>query len=217
MNSILTEGFPSTASAARPPQYQALKARVHQELLNRLNLERLTRMKREEAEPELRALIVDMLDRESRVTPLSLFERDALITDILHELFGLGPLEVLLADGSISDILVNRFDQVYVERNGRLEETDVVFVDDAHLMRIIERIVSSVGRRIDESSPMVDARLQDGSRVNAIIPPLALDGPALSIRRFRTDRMGAQDLVERETLTQPMCARLPALCRWRRG
>jgi pilus assembly protein CpaF len=204
MNSILTQGFPSTSSATRPPQYQELKARVHQELLNRLNLERLTRMKREDAEPELRTLIVGMLDHESRVTPLSLFERDALITDILHELFGLGPLEVLLADGSISDILVNRFDQVYVERNGKLEETDVVFLDDAHLMRIIERIVSSVGRRIDESSPMVDARLQDGSRVNAIIPPLALDGPALSIRRFRTDRMGAQDLVERETLTQPM-------------
>jgi pilus assembly protein CpaF len=204
MSSILTEGFPSTSSATRPPQYQELKARVHQELLNRLNLERLTRMKRQDAEPELRTLIIDMLDHESRVTPLSLFERDNLITDILHELFGLGPLEVLLADGSISDILVNRFDQVYVERNGRLEETDIVFLDDAHLMRIIERIVSSVGRRIDESSPMVDARLQDGSRVNAIIPPLALDGPALSIRRFRTDRMGAQDLVERETLTQPM-------------
>src|ERR1700681_4207491 len=204
MNSILTQGFPSTASAARPPQYQALKARVHQELLNRLNLERLTRMKREEAEPELRTLIVEMLDHESRVTPLSLFERDALITDILHELFGLGPLEVLLADGSISDILVNRFDQVYVERNGKLEETDIVFLDDAHLMRIIERIVSSVGRLIDESSPIVDARLQDGSPDNAIIPPLAVDGPALSIRRFRTDRIGAQDLVGRETLTQPM-------------
>src|SRR3984893_18572882 len=204
MNSILTEGFPSTSSATRPPQYQAIKARVHQELLNRLNLERLTRMKREDAEPELRSLIVEMLDHESRVTPLSLFERDGLITDVLHELFGLGPLELLLADGSISDILVNRFDQVYVERNGKLEETDVVFLDDAHLMRIIERIVSSVGRRIDESSPMVDARLPDGSRVNAIIPPLAVDGPAMSIRRFRTDRMGAQDLVERETLTQPM-------------
>jgi pilus assembly protein CpaF len=204
MISILDGGFPSTSSATRPPQYQELKARVHQELLNRLNLERLTRMKREDAEPELRTLIVDMLDQESRVTPLSRFERDGLITDVLHELFGLGPLEVLLADGSISDILVNRFDQVYVERNGKLEETDVVFLNDAHLMRIIERIVSSVGRRIDESSPMVDARLQDGSRVNAIIPPLALDGPAMSIRRFRTDRMGAQDLVERESLTQPM-------------
>jgi pilus assembly protein CpaF len=204
MSSILTPGFPSASSATRPPEYQELKARVHRELLNRLNLDRLTRMKRQDAEPELRSLITDMLDTEGAVTPLSRFERDTLITDILNELFGLGPLELLLADGSISDILVNRFDQVYVERNGKLEETDVVFLDDAHLMRIIERIVSSVGRRIDESSPMVDARLQDGSRVNAIIPPLALDGPALSIRRFRTDRMGAQDLVERETLTQPM-------------
>jgi pilus assembly protein CpaF len=204
MSSILTKGFPSALPATRSAQYQGLKARVHQELLNRLNLERLTSMKRQDAEPELRSLIVGMLDLESQATPLSRFERDNLITDILNELFGLGPLEVLLSDGSISDILVNRFDQVYVERNGKLEETDIVFLDDAHLMRIIERIVSSVGRRIDESSPMVDARLQDGSRVNAIIPPLALDGPALSIRRFRTDRMGAQDLVERETLTQPM-------------
>jgi len=204
MNSILSKGLPAPVLATRSAQYQEIKARVHQELLNRLNLERLTSMKRQDAEPELRSLIVSMLDLERQVTPLSRFERDNLITDILNELFGLGPLEALLADGSISDILVNRFDQVYVERNGKLEETDIVFLDDAHLMRIIERIVSSVGRRIDESSPMVDARLQDGSRVNAIIPPLALDGPALSIRRFRTDRMGAQDLVERETLTQPM-------------
>jgi pilus assembly protein CpaF len=123
---------------------------------------------------------------------------------VLDELFGLGPLEALLKDRDISDILVNRHDQVFIERNGLLEETGIVFKDDRHLMQIIERIVSSVGRRIDESSPMVDARLQDGSRVNAIIPPLALDGPALSIRRFRTDRLGAQDLVERLSLTQPM-------------
>ena len=134
---------------------------------------------------------------------------------MLNELFGLGPLEALLRDPDISDILVNRFDRVYIERNGKLEETDVVFKDDRHLLQIIERIVSSVGRRIDESSPMVDARLQDGSRVNAIIPPLALDGPALSIRRFRTARLGAQDLVERETLTQPMLDFLTAavMCR----
>src|SRR5579864_2624740 len=191
MNSILIKEFPSASLATRPPQYQELKARVHQELLNRLNLERLTRMKRQDAEPELRSLIVGMLDLERQVTPLSRFERDNLITDILNELFGLGPLEGLLADGSISDILVNRFDQVYVERNGKLEETDIVFLDDAHLMRIIERIVSSVGRRIDESSPMVDARLQDESRVNAIIPPVAVDGPLLSIRRFRHDRLTA--------------------------
>jgi pilus assembly protein CpaF len=192
----------SQAGDVRNPHYQLLKGRVHQELLGRLNLERLTRVKREDAEPEIRGLIVGLLDRES--TPLSLFERDCLITDVLHEIFGLGPLEALLKDGSISDILVNRHDQVYIEREGRLEETEIVFQNDAHLFRIIERIVSMVGRRIDESSPMVDARLQDGSRVNAIIPPLALDGPVLSIRRFRTDRIGAQDLVDRQSLTQPM-------------
>jgi len=189
---------------SRHPQYQEIKSRVHQGLLNRLNLERLTRTRREEAEPEIRGLVTEMLDAESGRTPLSLFERQALIGDVLNELFGLGPLEALLADPSISDILVNRFDQVYVERNGLLEPVDVVFKDDAHLMRIIERIVSSVGRRIDESSPMVDARLADGSRVNAIIPPLALDGPALSIRRFRTDKLGPKDFVDRESLTQPM-------------
>src|SRR5512139_3171360 len=196
---------PSAARVdTRHPQYQELKARVHQGLLNRLNLEKLTRVRREDAEPEIRDVILGMLDAESDKIPLSLFERQSLISDVLNELFGLGPIEELLADREISDILVNRFDQVYVERHGILEPVDVTFKDDAHLLRIIERIVSSVGRRIDESSPMVDARLADGSRVNAIIPPLALDGPALSIRRFRTDRLGPQDLVERDTLTQPM-------------
>ena len=148
-------------------------------------------------------MIVGLLDRESGTTPLSLFEREGMIADVLNELFGLGPLELLLRDRDISDILVNRHDQIYIERNGRLEETPLVFKDDRHLLRIIERIVSSVGRRVDESSPMVDAR-RDGSRVNAIIPPLALDGPCLSIRRFRSDRLGAQDLVQREAFTQPM-------------
>jgi pilus assembly protein CpaF len=188
----------------RQAHYQDIKGRIHQELLNRLNLERLTQIRREEAEPEIRGLISTMLDRESQTTPLSLFERENLISDVLNELFGLGPLEGLLRDRDISDIMVNRYNQVYIERNGVIEETDAVFKDDRHLLRIIERIVSMVGRRIDESTPMVDARLQDGSRVNAIIPPLALDGPALSIRRFRTDRLGAQDLVDRESLTQPM-------------
>jgi len=188
----------------RRPQYQELKAFVHQELLNRLNLERLTQTKRADAEPEIRALIGGMLDAQSAQTPLSLAEREAVIIDVLNEVFGLGPLEALLTDHTISDILVNRSDQVYVERDGLLESTDIVFQDDRHLQRIIERIVSSVGRRIDESSPMVDARLEDGSRVNAIIPPLALDGPVLSIRRFRTERLGAQDLVDRDALTQPM-------------
>ncbi len=188
----------------RSAYYQDLKSRIHGDLLNRLDLDRLTRMRREDAEPEIRGLIVGMIERESSATPLSLFERESLITDVINELFGLGPLETLLRDPAISDILVNRYNQVYVERDGKLMETDVVFKDDRHLVQIIERIVSSVGRRIDESSPMVDARLADGSRVNAIIPPLALDGPAMSIRRFRTDRLGAEDLVGRESWTEPM-------------
>jgi pilus assembly protein CpaF len=200
---VMTTTTPPAVDA-RHPEYQEIKSRVHQGLLNRLNLERLTRTRREEAEPEIRGLVADMLEAESDRTPLSLFERQALAEDVLNELFGLGPLESLLADPEISDILVNRFDRVYVERHGLLEPVDTVFKDDAHLMRIIERIVSSVGRRIDESSPMVDARLADGSRVNAIIPPLALDGPVLSIRRFRTDKLGPADFVQRDSLTQPM-------------
>jgi len=200
----------STPTIARPPEYQELKGRIHTELLNRLRLDKLANISREEAEPELRALIVGILEREQQNTPLSFSERESLIVEVLDELFGLGPLETLLADRSISDILVNRFDQVYIERDGRLEETDIVFRDDRHLLQIIERIVSAVGRRIDESSPMVDARLKDGSRVNAIIPPLALNGPALSIRRFRTDRLGANDLVARDSLTGPMLEFLKA-------
>ncbi len=192
------------AADVRLAHYQELKERVHRALLNRLNLDRLTRVGRAEAEPELRGLILGLLDTETLTTPLSLAERESLITDVFHELFGLGPLEALLADPSISDILVNRADQIYIERNGKLEATSLTFKDDQHLLRIIERIVSSVGRRVDESSPMVDARLADGSRVNAIIPPLALDGPVLSIRRFRTDRLGPDDLVERLSLTAPM-------------
>jgi len=203
----MTVVLPSSRVDTRHPQYQEMKSRVHQGLLNRLNLERLTRVKREDAEPEIRGVVQEMLDAvdaESGHIPLSHLERQSLVGDVLNELFGLGPIEELLGDPEISDILVNRFDQVYVERHGILEPVDTVFKDNAHLLRIIERIVSSVGRRIDESSPMVDARLADGSRVNAIIPPLALDGPVLSIRRFRADRLGAQDMVERDTMTQPM-------------
>ena len=212
MNSIVTSPMRPRSVTGDPKnsQYQEIKSRVHTDLLNRLNLERLTTVKREDAEPEIRELIIGMLEQESKTTPLSLFEREQLIIDILHELFGLGPLEELLRDPAISDILVNRAHQVYIERNGILEETKVAFKDDRHLLRIIERIVSTVGRRIDESSPMVDARLPDGSRVNAIIPPLALDGPVLSIRRFRTDKLGANDLVERGSLTQPMLDLLQA-------
>jgi pilus assembly protein CpaF len=203
MNTILSRATPAAVDTRRP-DYQNLKSRVHEGLLDRLDLDRLTYVKREEAEPEIRRLILTMIEHETANTPLTLSERESLTTDVLNELFGLGPLEVLLADPAISDILVNRFDQVYIERNGMIELTEIVFKDNRHLMRIIERIVSAVGRRIDESSPMVDARLADGSRVNAVIPPIALNGPSLSIRRFRTERMGAQDLVTRDTLTQPM-------------
>jgi pilus assembly protein CpaF len=209
----MSVGLISSAVAARPEpadnrsaRFQDLKGRVHQELLNRLNLDRLTQVSRTQAEPEIRSVIGTILDRESQTTPLSLFERETVSSDVLDELFGLGPLELLLKDPDISDILVNKPSQVFIERNGRVEETNVVFRDDKHLMQIIERIVSGVGRRIDESSPMVDARLQDGSRVNVIIPPLALDGPCMSIRRFRTDRLGADDLVARTSLTAPMLA-----------
>jgi pilus assembly protein CpaF len=203
MDPIFT-GRSSYAVDTRRPDYQDLKSRLHQGLLDRLDLDRLAFIKREEAEPEIRRLIIAMLEREMEDTPLTLSEREVLTGDVLNELFGLGPLELLLKDPLISDILVNRFDQVYIERNGMLELTEVVFKDDRHLLRIIERIVSAVGRRVDESSPMVDARLADGSRVNAVIPPVALDGPVLSIRRFRTDKMDAKDLVDRDALTQPM-------------
>jgi len=194
----------ATTTEIRSQEFQVLKGRIHQDLLNRLNLDRLTKMSRAEAEPEIRSVIQNLLDRENQRVPLSLADRDQVIADVLNELFGLGPLEVLLSDPNISDILVNSAKAVFIEREGKLEETNVVFRDDKHLMQIIERIVSAVGRRIDESSPMVDARLQDGSRVNVIIPPLALDGPAMSIRRFRTDRLAADDLVVRESLTAPM-------------
>jgi len=194
----------AAATDIRNPQYQALKGRIHQDVLNRLNLDRLTKISRADAEPEIRAVIQDLLDRENQRVPLSLYDRENVIEDVLDELFGLGPLEALLKDPSISDILVNKASQVFIEREGRIEDTDIVFRDDRHLMQIIERIVSAVGRRIDESTPMVDARLQDGSRVNVIIPPLALDGPAMSIRRFRTDKLAAEDLIGRESLTRPM-------------
>ena len=202
MNSVVSITGP--AADPRQKSYQDLKARIHSDLLNQLNLERLTQMGQKEAEPEIRRIILEIIERSHETTPLLLTERETLVVDVLNELFGLGPLEALLRDQNISDILVNRFDQVYVERDGRLELTDILFKDDRHLMQIIERIVSTVGRRIDESSPMVDARLRDGSRVNAIIPPLAIDGPSLSIRRFRTGRVGAEDMVGRETMTQPM-------------
>src|ERR1700754_4858028 len=188
---------------------QEMKARLHRNIINRMDLAKLGQLNPDQIHAEVARLVKDILVTEE--APLSAVERERLIDELHHELFGLGPLEPLLADHSISDILVNSPSNIYIERRGKLERTDVAFKDNEHLMRVIERIVSSVGRRIDESSPMVDARLKDGSRVNAIIPPLSLDGPVLSIRRFRSDRLGAQDLVARETLTQPILDFLAAV------
>jgi pilus assembly protein CpaF len=188
--------------AAASVSYQQLKSDYHRRVLERLNLAQLDAMPAEAARQEVVALVRSLLALEA--APLSLAEREALARDLIDEIFGYGPLEPLLRDPTISDILVNRADQVYVERHGRLSKTEVVFRDDAHLLRIIDRIVSRVGRRVDESSPMVDARLPDGSRVNAIIPPLALDGPCMSIRRFGADPLTGAKLVEHQALTPAM-------------
>jgi pilus assembly protein CpaF len=183
-------------------EFQHLRARLHREVLDRLNLESLQQMDRESATQGIRSLITDLMNQET--TPLSTAERRVIMDEILNEIFGLGPLEPLLADPGVNDILVNTFDQIYVERHGKLEPTMVSFKDDNHLMQIIDRIVSRVGRRIDESSPMVDARLADGSRINAIIPPLSIDGPHLSIRKFRKDALSGEDLIRNASLTAPI-------------
>jgi pilus assembly protein CpaF len=189
----------SDTYASNTSTFQDLKSRLHRAVIERLNLESLQALEREAASAAIRNLVVDMLNREA--VPMSTGERRQIVDEILHEIFGLGPLEPLLADETISDILVNTHDQVFVERAGRLEKVDVRFKDDTHLAQIIDRIVSLVGRRIDESSPMVDARLQDGSRVNAIIPPLAVDGPHLSIRKFRRDALIGEDLIRNQSAT----------------
>jgi len=183
-------------------EYQQVKADLHRKILDRLDLEKLGRTSNDAAREEVLVLIRNSVNNE--IVPLSFAERERLSREILDEIFGLGPLEPLLKDHTISDILVNRFDKVYIERAGKLELTGLSFKDNQHLMQIIERIVSRVGRRVDESSPMVDARLPDGSRVNAIIPPLALDGACLSIRRFGRDPVTARNMIENHTLTEPM-------------
>src|SRR2546430_6827112 len=197
--------FPSPPARPQPAvrqQYLELKAVVHKKLLNRLNLEALAQSDRTRAESEIRTLLGELLAEEN--TPLSLGEREMLYGELIDDVFGLGPLEPLLRDTSISDILVNTYRHVFVERGGTLHRVPTTFQDDPHLMRVIDRIVSGVGRRVDDSSPMVDARLPDGSRVNAIIPPLAVDGPLLSIRRFPAERLKADDLVTLRAMTRPM-------------
>jgi pilus assembly protein CpaF len=184
------------------PEYQELKFTLHRKLLDKINLEALATIDNQRVRSEVRQAVISLIDGEP--TLLSSLERQQISEEVLDEVFGLGPLEPLLQDSTISDILVNGHKQVYVERKGLLEQTNVCFRDDAHLLRIIDKIVSQVGRRVDESNPMVDARLSDGSRVNAIVPPLAVDGPLLSIRRFDTDKLMPQDLVEKKALTAGM-------------
>jgi pilus assembly protein CpaF len=194
-------------------EYQQVKADLHRKILDRLDLEKLGRTPNDAAREEVLLLIRNTVNSEA--VPLSFAERERLSREILDEIFGLGPLEPLLKDPSISDILVNRYNKVYVERAGKLEPTGLSFKDDAHLMQIIDRIVSRIGRRVDESSPMVDARLADGSRVNAIIPPLAIDGPCLSIRRFGRDPVTARNMIENKSLTEPMLELLSAMVKGR--
>ena len=189
--------------------YQQLKSRVHQLLLGRLDLEAMEGLSPERLRDELSVMVERLLTEENIVVNTA--ERRSLVRDIQHEMLGLGPLESLLADPTISDILVNGASQVYVERRGRLTLTEVAFADDDHLMKIIDKIVSRVGRRVDESSPMADARLPDGSRVNVIVPPLALDGPVMSIRRFAVVPLTIDKLVEYKTLTPEMAQVLQAL------
>jgi pilus assembly protein CpaF len=193
--------------------YYDLKGRIHSQLIERLDLAKIGTLPPEVLQQQIRRISEDMLAEEE--TPLSRQEREQLIVEVQHEVFGLGPIEPLMQDPTVSDILVNGPREIYVERRGKLERSRAVFRDDAHLMQVIDRIVSAVGRRVDESSPMVDARLPDGSRVNAIIPPLALDGPVLSIRRFAADPYKMSDLVEFATLTPSLAEFLQAAVRAR--
>ena len=199
----------SAGAAAEPKrtglpfkEYQELKSSVHRDLISRVDLERVATQRDEHTRGQVLAVIQDLV--ADLKTPLSGRERERLSLEVLDEVFGLGPLEPLLQDPTVNDILVNGPKQVYVERAGMLEESNVMFKDNAHLMNIIDKIVSAIGRRVDESSPMVDARLADGSRVNVIIPPLAIDGPHISIRRFGHIPISEDDLLRNQTLTQPM-------------
>src|SRR5450631_1433391 len=201
------------AKTAPTPEYQELKFSLHRKLVDKINLDALASIDNQKMRSEVRQALLALIDTEP--TLLSSHEKQQICDEVLDEVFGLGPLEPLLQDPTISDILVNTHKQVYIERKGLLELTTVRFRDDQHLLRIIDKIVSAVGRRVDESTPMVDARLMDGSRVNAIIPPLAVDGPLLSIRRFGTDKLMPDDLVERLSLTAGMMKLLEGAVRAR--
>ena len=209
MSSPMTNGSAPVAGLAKGPRplalkmQQTIKTAVHQDLIKRMDLEKIAQMHENPASQQQLVSVIQQLIGEQNI-PLSAAERDRLVQEVLDEVFGLGPLESLLQDPTVNDILVNTYQSVYVERRGILEKTTIVFQDDQHLMHVIDKIVSAVGRRVDESSPMVDARLKDGSRVNAIIPPLAVDGPILSIRKFGAKPLVAEDLLRYKALTEPM-------------
>jgi len=194
-----------------PDEYFEFKSIIHDRLLNLLDLSLIDKLDRETLSTEIRKVVDKILRRESFSLPLNLSEREKFFSEIIDEVLGLGPLEPFLKDSSVSDILVNTYKSIYIERYGKLEPTNARFKDDAHLMRIIDKIVSTVGRRIDESTPMVDARLPDGSRVNAIIPPLALDGPSLSVRRFAVNPLELDDLIDSQTLIPPIAGLLKGI------
>ena len=213
---ISSESSHSASGAAAGTQtdgYKALKGRTHLKLLEKFDLSALESLTPETLRAEIAMMVTHLLEEEQ--APVNELERRMLIRDIQHEMLGFGPLELLMADPAVSDILVNRYDQIYVERKGRLECSSVTFTDEKHLLRIIDKIVSFVGRRIDESSPMVDARLPDGSRVNAVIPPVALDGPMMSIRRFAHIPLKMENLIgpQLRSLTPEMAYLLEGLCK----
>jgi pilus assembly protein CpaF len=205
------------AAPAPPPSgensFGALKGRIHRRLLERLNLSNLDKLTREQVTEAIRKVVLDLIAQES--APLNFEEREELVRQVLDEIFGLGPIQPLINDPEISDVMVNTYKQVFIERNGRIERTDIRFQDDRHLLQVIDRIVSAVGRRIDDSSPMVDARLPDGSRVNAIIKPLAIDGPHLSIRKFKRDALEPEDFIRYESATEQMIELLRAIVKSR--
>jgi pilus assembly protein CpaF len=213
MSNGKANGDSGTRSSGAGSEFAEIKAKVHRQLIERLDLSKLEAIPLETLQQQIRRVTEGLLAEVD--APLNRQEREQIVIEVQHETFGLGPLEPLMQDATVSDILVNGAREVYVERRGKLERTLVQFRDDAHLMQIIERIVSKVGRRVDESSPMVDARLQDGSRVNAIISPLALDGPVLSIRRFAADPFKMQDLLSFATLTPMLAEMLKAVVRAR--
>jgi pilus assembly protein CpaF len=194
-------------------QFALLKGRIHRRLLERLNLANLDKTDRETVVEAIRRVVQELLTQEK--VPLNFDEREGLVSQILDEIFGLGPIQPLMNDPEVSDILVNTWQQVFIERHGKLEPTEIQFQDDRHLLQVIDRIVSAVGRRIDDSSPMVDARLPDGSRVNAIIRPLALDGAHMSIRKFKRDALSGEDLLRLESLNEPMLELLKGIVKAR--